>query len=218
VCGAWPVRGGVCGVVRSYFGSNLAHSGCDLGATQQLTEEQIAGEPQAAQTATALGATTPDQQLTKQQMAGEPQALQVAARKRVPPKAPPPEYLAFVMKEQIESVEPVEKSTKEQMAGEPQALQTASSASSRWANFENRMEFERKALQLVAKQVARDIASASNRMESIEKLTKEQMSGELLKLIQASDEAFEEAVEKSSRIVESMEKLTKEQLQPGRRR
>ena len=86
----------------------------------------------------------------------------------------------------LESVEPM-KLTKEQMAGEPPALQTATSANSRWANLENRMEFEHKALQLVAKQVARDIASASDRMESIEKLTKEQMSGELRELIQAAD-------------------------------
>ena len=97
------------------------------------------------------------------------------------------------------------------MAGEPPAFQTATSANSRWANLENRMEFEHKALQLVAQQVARDIASASDRMESIEKSTKEQMSGELLELIQAADKAFDEAVEKSLRIVESMEKLTKEQ-------
>jgi len=105
----------------------------------------------------------------------------------------------------------LEKLTKEQMAGEPPEFQTATSANSRWANLENRMEFEHKALQLVAQQVARDIASASDRMESIEKSTKEQMSGELLELIQAADKAFDEAVQKSLRIVESMEKLAKEQ-------
>ena len=98
------------------------------------------------------------------------------------------------------------------------------SENSRWANLENRMEFERNALQSVAKQVARDIASASDRMESIEKLrTKDQavgelqasqtgrITGELQALIDAADKAFDDAVEKSLKIAESIEKWTKEQ-------
>jgi len=94
-----------------------------------------------------------------------PQALQVAARKRVPPKAPPPEYLAFVMKEQMESVKLVEESTKEQMAGEPQAshrpaLQTAGECQAKdlASLVEDKTPGELQASQAAAEQAASDVS------------------------------------------------------------
>ena len=139
------------------------------------------------------GAKASGARLTKEQMAGEPQAL---ARMLQASGA---------------------KLKKEQMVGDPQALQTAASANSRQSNLENRMELQRQELQTVADKVAREIASASDRMESIQKLATKDQAGEFLALIAAADKVFKDAMEQSWKIAESIEKaeLKEENVSPG---